>query len=129
MKERQYQSLVDSLMHLSVCTRSDIDYAVSCLARFSSKPNKSHRTADKCVLRYLWGTADYGTMFTMSESEQCVAISDANWARDLQDKRSTSGYLFQIVGGPISWKSRKQGCVASLLAEYMALSSAAQETI
>ena len=79
MEQRQFQSLVDSLIYLSVCTRSDIAHTVSCLTRFSSKPKNSHRTAAKRVLRYLRGTTDYGIMFTKPESEQCVAISDANW--------------------------------------------------
>ena len=98
VEQHQYQSLVDSLMYLSVCTTSDIAYTLSYLARLSNKPNKSYWTAAKCVLHYLRGTADCGTMFTKSESEQCVGFSDANWAGDQQDGRSTSGYLFQMVG-------------------------------
>ena len=118
-------------MYLSICTRPNIAYAVSYLARFSSKPNKSHWTAAKRVLRYLKGTADHGIVFTKSESDECVGFSDADWAGDQQDRKSTSGYLFQLAGGPVSWKSQRQGCVAlsTAEAEYMALSFAAQETV
>ena len=131
VEQQQYQSLVGSLMYLSVCTRPDIAYAVGCLARFSSKPNRSHWTAAKRVLRYLKGTANCGIAFTRSESEECIGFSDADWAGDQQDRRSTSGYLFLMAGGPVSWKSKRQGCVAlsTAEAEYMALSLAAQETI
>ncbi len=131
MEQQQYQSLVGSLMYLSVCTRPDIAYAVSYLARFCSKPNRSHWTAAKRVLRYLKGTTDYGICFMKSESDKCIGFSDADWAGDQQDRTSTSGYLYKLAGGPVSWKSQRQGCVAlsTAEAEYMALSCAAQETI
>ena len=129
--QQLYQSLVGSLMYLSVCTRPDIAYAVSTLARFSNKPNRSHWTAAKRVLRYLRGTDDYGIAFTKSDSGECMGYSDADWAGDQEDRRSTSGYLFLMTGGPVSWKSRKQESVAlsTAEAEYIALSSAAQETV
>ena len=111
LEQKQYQSLVGSLMYLSVCTRPDLAYAVSTLARFSNKPNRSHWTAAKRVLRYLRGTANYGIVFTKSESGECLGYSDADWAGDQEDRRSTSGYLFQMAGGPVSWKSQKQESV------------------
>ena len=131
MDQQLYQSLVGSLMYLSVCTRPDIAYAVSTLARFSNKPNRSHWTAAKRVLRYLRGTDDYGIAFTKSDSGECMGYSNADWAGDQEDRRSTSGYLFLMTGGPVSWKSRKQESVAlsTAEAEYIALSSAAQETV
>ena len=131
VEQQLYQSLVGSLMYLSVCTRPDLAYAVGILARFSSKPNRSHWTAAKRVLRYLKGTANHGIAFTKSESGECLGYSDADWAGDQEDRKSTSGYLFQMAGGPVSWKSRKQDSVAlsTAEAEYIALSSAAQETV
>ena len=131
LEQQLYQSLVGSLMYLSVCTRPDLAYAVNTLARFSSKPNRSHWIAAKRVLRYLRGTANYGIAFTKSESGECLGYSDVDWAGDQEDRRSTSGYLFQMSGGPVSWKSRKQESVAlsTAEAEYIALSSAAQETV
>ena len=132
VEQQLYQSVVGSLMYLSVCTRPDIAYAVGTLARFSSKPGKSHWMAVKRVLRYLKGTANDGILFRGGERKNLVGYSDADWAGDRQDRKSTSGYLFQIAGGPISWRSKKkQGSVAlsTAEAEYVALSSAAQETV
>lgn len=131
LEQQKYQSLVGSLMYLSTSTRPDLAYAVGTLARFSSKPNRSHWTAAKRVLRYLRGTKNHGIVFTESESVECLGYSDADWAGDREDRRSTSGYLFLMAGGPVSWKSRKQGTVAlsTAEAEYIALSSAAQETV
>ncbi len=60
-----------------------------------------------------------------------MAYSDADWAGDSEDRKSTSGYLFQIAGGPVSWRSKKQDTVAlsTAEAEYVALSSATQECV
>ena len=129
--QQQYQSVVGSLMYLSVCTRPDIAYAVGTLARYSSKPGRSHWTAVKRVLRYLKGTTNHGIVFRGGASGNIVGYSDADWAGDREDRKSTSGYLFQIAGGPISWRSKKQDTVAlsTAEAEYVALSSAAQETV
>ena len=60
-----------------------------------------------------------------------MGYSDTDWAGDCTDYKSTSGYLFQIGGTVVTWKSKKQSCVALSTpeAEYMALSSASQEAI
>lgn len=127
--QQSYQSLVGSLMYLATCTRPDIAYAVGMLARYSSKPNQSHWVAAKRVLRYLKGTVNFGLVYS---GDSCVVgHSDADWAGDVDDRKSTSGYMFQIAGGPVSWRSRKQNTVAlsTAEAEYVALSSAAQECV
>ena len=81
-------------------------------------------------MRYLKGTLNFGLLYTSNGSKGCIGYSDADWAGDLDDRKSTSGYVFQIGGGAVSWKSKKQSCVASTAeAEYMALASAAQEAI
>ena len=64
INQQQYQSIIGSLMYLSVSSRPDITYSVSTLARFSSQPNKQHWTALKRVLRYLNGTMRYGIIYT-----------------------------------------------------------------
>ena len=131
LDQRLYQSLVGSLMYLATCTRPDIAYAVATLARFSSKPNQAHWVAAKRVLRYLKGTSNLGILFRGSEPGSCVAYADADWAGDVEDRKSTSGYMFLIAGGPVSWRSKKQDTVAlsTAEAEYVALSSATQECV
>ena len=126
-----YQSLIRSLMYLATCRRSDIAYSVGVLARFSSKPNQSHWTAAKQGLRYLKGTSNLGIAFRGDNSNVPIAISDADWAGDTGGRKSTSRYMFCIAGGPMSWQSKKQSTVAlsTVEAEYVALSSAAQECV
>ena len=125
-----YQSAVGSLLYLATRTRLDIAYAVGSVARFCSLPTSQHWTAVKRIMRYLKGSADYGLEYCRS-SEECVGYSDADWAGDVNDYKSISGYLFQIGGTAITWKSKKQSCVALLTAEaeYMSLAGATQEAI
>ncbi len=118
-------------MYLSVNTRPDIAYAVGNLAKFNSCPSRVHWTALKRVLRYLKGTMSYGIQYKKNSGSCVIGFSDADWAGDVNDWKSTSGYLFQMNGGALTWKSKKQDCVAlsTAEAEYVALSSAAQESV
>ena len=131
LNQTKYQSAVGSLMYLAVSTRPDISYAVNNLARFNSNPQKEHWTALKRVLRYLNGTINHGLLYKQGGPERLVGYSDADWAGDLSDRKSTSGYIFMFSGGPVSWSSKKQKCVAlsTAEAEYVALSAAVQECI
>ena len=129
--QRQYQSAIGSLLYLSVATRPDIAFAVSNAAKFSAQPGKQHWTAVKRIMRYLRGTTNLGLIFTPQVSAECIGYSDADWGGDLEDRKSTSGYLFQISGAAVSWRSKKQTCVAlsTAEAEYVALAGAAQEAM
>ena len=126
-----YQSAVGSLMYLATRTRPDIAYAVGMCARFSAEPLNQHWTAVKRILRYLKGTVNFGLQYKQTAEHELVGYSDADWAGDLNDRKSTSGYVFILSGAAVSWKSSKQGCVAlsTAEAEYMALASATQEAI
>ena len=131
--QKLYQAVVGSLLYLSTKTRPDIAFAVSIAARFCASPTKEHWTAVKRILRYLNGTQQFGLLYkanTSSESE-IAGFSDSDWAGDVGDRKSTSGYVFLLGGAAVSWKSTKQTTVAlsTAEAEYIALSSASQEAI
>ena len=85
----------------------------------------------KRILRYLNGTSNLGLVYDNKKGKDLTGYSDADWAGDIDDRKSTSGYIFQLSGGAISWRSKKQTCVAlsTAEAEYMALASAIQEAI
>ena len=125
-----YQSAVGALLYLSTRTRPDLCYAVSNVARFCTKPTKVHWQAIKRIFRYLRGTSNLGILYS-NEYTGCFGYSDADWAGDLNDRKSTSGYCFYMNNAVISWKSNKQTCVAlsTAEAEYVALSAATQEAI
>ena len=96
------------------------------LARFNLNSRKEHWTALKQVIRYLNGTINHGLR---GGPEPIGGYSDPDWAGDLLDRKSTSGYVFMVSGGPVSWSSRKQKCIAltTAEAEYVALCAAVQE--
>ena len=127
-----YQSAVGSLLYLSTRTRPDITFAVNNVARFSSNPTTQHWTAVKRIFRYLKGTIHLGLLYERNGLKKLIiGYSDADWGGDCNDHKSTSGYLFLVGGTAVSWRSNKQTCVAlsTAEAEYMALTSAAQEAV
>jgi hypothetical protein len=83
------------------------------------------------VLKYYIGTKDCGISFTGSPTEDLDlrGYADAAWADDIDNRRSTGGFLFTLAGGPILWKSGRQPIVtlSSTEAEYVALTLAAKE--
>ena len=111
-----YESAVGSLMYAMVCTRPDIAHAVGVLSRFMSKPGKEHWTIVKWVFSYIRGTSDYGLCYQGRPGlERVVDIHgfvDADWVGDLDQRRCTSGYVFNLFGGAVSWMSKKQSVVA-----------------
>ncbi|KAF2347387.1 Reverse transcriptase RNA-dependent DNA polymerase [Trinorchestia longiramus] len=125
-----YQSAVGSLLYLSTRMRPDITFAVNNVAEYCSKPLKNHWTGVKRLFRYLKGTSELGILYSNC-SDKCVGYSDADWAGDKSDRKSTSGYCFTLSNSVITWRSVKQSCVALLTAEaeYVALADAAHEAI
>ena len=113
----RYQSAVGSLLYLSGWTRPDIAFAVSNVVRFCSRPTSEHWTAVKRIFRYLKGTSQFGLLYVKGKNEMLSAYSDADWAGDINDRKSTSGYICMLSGGAVSWRSRKQTCVALSTAE------------
>jgi len=117
-------------MYLAVSTRPDIAHAVSYLSQFNEDFDKDHWTAAKRVLKYLKGTINFGIEFNQNPST-LTGFVDSDWGGCAVDRRSYTGYVFLLNGGPISWDSKKQRTVAlsSTEAEYMALSEATKKAI
>lgn len=125
-----YRAAVGSLMFAAVTTRPDIATAVNMVARFVEDPAECHWTAVKRIMRYLRGTTNYGLIYR-NEGEDLIAYCDADWAGDVSERRSTTGYVIKFAGAAISWKSSKQACTAlsTVEAEYIAAATAAKEVI
>jgi hypothetical protein len=107
MSRVSYASAVGSLMYEMVCTRLDIAHAVGVLSRYVSKPGKEHWTAIKMVFRYLRGTTNYGLCYQgrlgLDRFVDIHGFVDADWIGDIECRRSTSWYVFNLFGGAISW--------------------------
>src|SRR4051812_49356764 len=108
-----FKQLVGSLRYLCN-TRPDICYAVGFVSRFTSKPKWSHYQAAVRILRYIKGTLKFGIVFPSGRKEESELLSyfDFDCCGDRVDRRSTSGYLFMFLGGPISWSSKKKVVIA-----------------
>lgn len=105
-----YKQMVGSLMYLTA-TRSDLMYAVCLISRYMEKPTDVHLQAAKRILRYLKGTADLGIFYRKNGSDELIAYADSDYASDVDDRKSTSGYVFLLGTGAISWSSKKQPVV------------------
>ena len=128
-EERQrYQSAVGSLMYAMLGTRPDIAYAVGLVSKFCTNPDSHHWVAVKMIFWYLAGTREKG--LTYGSRPSCEGYCDSDWGSS-EDRRSTSGYVFTLNGGAISWASHRQPVVAlsSTEAEYMALTQAVKEVL
>ncbi|KAK9209735.1 hypothetical protein WN944_002103 [Citrus x changshan-huyou] len=126
-----YASVVGSLMYDMVCTKPDISQEVSMVSRYMHNPGKSQWLAVKWILRYLYGTVDVELLFKKNCGQQCIGYCDSDFAGDLDKQRSTTGYVFTLGGGPVSWRSILQSTIAlsTTEAEYMAATEAVKEVI
>ncbi len=114
-KER-YQRLVGRLIYLSH-TRPDIAYAVSVVSQFMHSPSEDHMNAVLRILRYLKSAPGKGLMFSKHGHLNIDGYSDADWAGNVTDRKSTSGYFTFVGGNLVTWRSKKQNVVALSSAE------------
>jgi hypothetical protein len=122
-----YRSLVGALHYLTF-TRPDLSFAVHQVCQFMNAPTDIHLTAAKRILRYVRGTLDHG-LFCTPGPITLSAFTDADWAGDPDDRRSTSGLVVFLGHNPVTWSAKKQLTVSrsSTEAEYRALASASVE--
>jgi len=125
----RYADLVGSLLYLSTTTRPDIAFAVGVLSRYMAGLEEDHMRAAKGVLRYLRGATRLGVVY--GDEKPVQGYVDADWAGDIDARRSTTGFVFTLNGGPISWTSKRQPTVATSMAEaeYVAAAMATKEAM
>ncbi|RVW83853.1 Retrovirus-related Pol polyprotein from transposon TNT 1-94 [Vitis vinifera] len=102
MKNIPYASAVGSLMYVQVCTRPDIAFTVGMLGRYQSNPGMDDWKATKKVMRYLQGTKDYMLMYRRTDNLEVIGYFDSDYASCIDLRKSTSGYVFMLVGGAVS---------------------------
>lgn len=125
-----YRNLIGALLYISSATRPDISFSVNYLSRFQNCYNESHYKYALRILKYLYLTRDLKLTFNKNENVAILdCYVDADWAGDIVDRKSTSGYIIRLFGNAIHWKSKKQNSVtkATTFAEYVALSEAVSE--
>ena len=123
-----YRQIVGSLIYLTL-SRPDIAFAVGVASRFMQNPRKPYLEAVRRILRYVKGTLDWGLFYEKGVECKVNGYCDADYAGDHDTRRSTTGYVFNLGSGAISWCSKRQPTVSlsTTEAEYRAGAIAAQE--
>jgi histone deacetylase 1/2 len=126
----RYRSIVGGLQYLTL-TRPDLAFSVNKVCQFLHAPTTVHWSAVKRILRYVKGSMDIGLYIRRSGSKLVSAFSDADWAGNVDDRRSTGGFAIYFGPNLISWSARKQPTVSrsSTEAEYKSLANATAEVI
>ncbi|GJU60052.1 zinc finger, CCHC-type containing protein [Tanacetum coccineum] len=124
----EYSRAIGCLMYAMTSTRPDIAYDVGRLSRFTSNPSRQHWKVITRVFKYLRGTMNYGLSY-IGYPSMLEGYSDASWINHVEDLSSTSGWVFLLGGGAISWASKKQTCItgSTMKSEFVALVAAGKE--
>ncbi|GKA70987.1 zinc finger, CCHC-type containing protein [Tanacetum coccineum] len=124
----EYSSAIGYLMYAMTSTRPDIAYAVGRLSGFTSNPSRQRWQSITRVFKYLKGTMIYGLSY-IGYPSVLEGYSDASWINHVKDLSSTSGWVFLLGGGAISWASKKQTCMtgSTMEFEFVALAAAGKE--
>lgn len=124
-----YHELVGAFLYLSTCLIPDIAFAVRCLSRHVGRPTGMHLAAAKKVQRYIKGTSTVS--LTNGRPGTLMRYSDAEYAGDLDTRRSTTGFLFTLNRAAVSCGRKRQATEShsTTEAEYVAAAAAAKEVV
>ena len=123
----QYQRMVGKFIYLAH-TRPDV---VGVVTRFMHQSRAHHMTAVIRIVRCLKGTSSIGIFYKKNDHLDLLAYKDTDWARDRDNRKSTSAYFTLVGGNFVTWKSKKQKVVAlsSAQAEFRGIAKGITETI
>jgi hypothetical protein len=118
-------------MYSMLATWLDLAYAVEVLGHHAATPGPNHQHALECIFCYLWASANYQLVLGHSTTSvpTLLGYANSNRASDINNHKSTSGYIFTLGGGAISWSSKKQPTItlSSTEAKYIASTHTAKE--
>eukprot|EP00253_Pinus_taeda_P007692 PITA_07692 len=125
-----YRSMIGSLLYL-IGTRPDIMHAVGIVGRFQANAKESHLQAMKRVFKYLQGTQDVGLWYPRDANLTLHAYTHVDWARSVDDRKSTGGGALYMGSKLASWFSKKQNPISLSIAEakYVAASSSCTQLL
>jgi hypothetical protein len=128
--QTMFRSMIGSLLYLTA-SQPDIAFSVGVSAQFQANPKESHLTAVKRILRYVNATAKFGVYFSRDTTLSLAGYSDADWAGNGDDCKSTSGGCFYVGTNLVAWMSKKQNfiCLSTAEAEYIAAGSCCTQLI
>ncbi len=125
-----YKHIVGSLIYMTI-TRPYLSYAIGVVSQFMQTPRKPHLDAVRRILRYMKHTLQCGIFYEAKSQLQAHGYTDANWAGNVSDRISTSGFMFSFGSGVVNWSSKKQPTVAlpNTEAKYRGVAIAACEIV
>ncbi|GKA21724.1 zinc finger, CCHC-type containing protein [Tanacetum coccineum] len=128
VSQLKYSRVIGCLMYVMTCTKPDIAFAVGKLRRYTSNPGTQHLQAIQRVLMYLKKTIDYILVYSGYPSV-LEGYTNVSWMSNTEDNSSTSGWVFLLGGGTISWAFKKQTCITGSImeSEFVALAAAGKE--
>ena len=120
-----YQQIIGTLIYAAIGTRPDIAFVATRLSRFNNNPTEKHIKYAIYVLQYLKNTKKLKIKYDGASDARLIGYSDSDWGENRDDRHSTSGHVFLMANGAISWASQQQKMVTLSLgeAEYMELAS------
>ena len=108
---KRFQQIVRSFIYLTI-TRPDVSYPVDMISQFMAQPTMEHLQCAQSILWFVNGTMDRGLLYQATVTNPLVGYTDADWAGNASDRRSTSGFAFSLGSVTIAWSSKKQPTVA-----------------
>ena len=114
--QRIYRPIIGNLLYVTT-SRLDLMQAVGQVARFQETPKETHVLAVKTIFRYLKGTISFGIWYTKGNELTLVSYTYANWARNIDDRKSTNGVAIYLGDCLVPWLSKKQSSISLSIAE------------
>ena len=119
-----YRSMIGSFLYLTA-SRPDTNYNVGVCVRYQANPKESHMTALKRIIKYVKTIVRFGVWYSKDTNDVLAGYSDADWAENVDDRKSTSGGCFYMGNNLVSWMSKKQNSISlsTVEAKYIATSN------
>lgn len=115
--EKPFRELIGCLMYLNCCSRPDICFSINYFSQFQNRQSNQIWNHLKRILRYLKKTINYCLVYERSGNFNLNCFVDADWASNIEDRKSVSGYVIQLGKNSIMWKTKKQQSVSLSTAE------------
>lgn len=132
-KNLPYRELIGCLMYIMLGSRPDLSFCITYFSQFQNNYSQTHWKYLKNVLRYLQETKTFGLKYTKSENSNIMikAFVDSDFANNISDRKSITGFLIKLNNNVVCWKTKKQNIVtiSSCEAEYIALSACITENL
>ena len=125
-----YQEKVGSILYVATMTRPDVARAAAELCKYLTNPSEAHMAAADQAIQYLYATCYLAIEFDGNKDDCLVIASDTSFADDVEDRKSSQGYIIQLCRGPMIWKASKQSTVttSTTKAKLLALDQTVRES-